>query len=48
MTIIELRNKRAKALEAAKDNGRMYAEAIAAMRTYSGYSEVDDDEFENY
>lgn len=36
------------ALEAAKDNGRMYAEAIAAMRAYNGYSEVDDDEFENY
>jgi len=44
----EMLKAKTEALEAAKDNGRMYAEAIAAMRTYSGYSEVDDDEFENY
>lgn len=36
------------ALEAARDNGKKYEAAIEAMRAYSGYSEVDEDEFEDY
>lgn len=44
----EMLKAKTEALEAAKENGERYAAALRAMREYSGYSEVDDDDFEDY
>lgn len=44
----EMLRAKTEALEAAKNNGEKYAAAIKAMRAYSGYPDVDDDDFEDY
>lgn len=44
----EMLRAKTEALEAARNNGEKYAAALKAFQSYSGFSEVDDDEFEDY
>ena len=44
----KLLRAKTEALEAARNNGEKYAAALKAFQSYSGFSEVDDDEFEDY
>lgn len=44
----EMLRAKTEALEASKTSGEKYAAALKAFRSYSGYSEVDDDELEDY
>lgn len=44
----EVLRVKAEAMEAQKQSGEMYEEAIRAMKSYTGYSDSDDEEFDEY